>query len=46
MPNYVAPANNGSTGTFDGSTAMGALNYADQYQRTLEQNFPYVLQHF
>ena len=43
MPNYVAPANNGSTGTFDGSTAMGALNYADQYQRTLEQNFPYVL---
>lgn len=43
MPNYVAPANNGSTGTFDGSTAIGALNYADQYQRTLEQNFPYVL---
>ena len=43
MPNYVAPANNGSTGTFDGSTAIGNLNYADQYQRTLEQNFPYVL---
>jgi hypothetical protein len=43
MPNYVAPANNGSTGTFDGSNAIGALNYADQYQRTLEQNFPYVL---
>ena len=43
MPNYVAPANNGSTGTFDGSNAIGDLNYADQYQRTLEQNFPYVL---
>ena len=43
MPNYVAPANNGTTGTFDGSTAIGDLNYADQYQRTLEQNFPYVL---
>lgn len=43
MPNYVAPANNGSTGTFDGSNAIGALNYADQYQRALEQNFPYVL---
>lgn len=35
MP-YVAPANNGTT-------AMDALNYADDYQRSLEQNFPYVL---
>lgn len=44
MPtSYVAPANNGTTGTYDGSTAMGALNYADEYQRALEQNFPYVL---
>ena len=44
MPtSYVAPANNGTAGTFDGSTAMGALNYADKYQRALEQNFPYVL---
>lgn len=43
MP-YVAPANNGSTGTPDGgSTNFGALNYADEYQRSLEQNFPYVL---
>lgn len=33
---YVAPANNGTT-------AMSALNYADEYQRALEQNFPYVL---
>ena len=33
---YVAPANNGTT-------AMATLNYADQYQRALEQNFPYVL---
>ena len=40
---YVAPANNGTTGTYDGSTAMGSLNYADEYQRALEQNFPYVL---
>jgi hypothetical protein len=40
---YVAPANNGTTGTRDGSTAIGALNYADEYQRALEQNFPYVL---
>ena len=40
---YVAPANNGTTGTYDGSTAMGALNYATEYQRALEQNFPYVL---
>jgi hypothetical protein len=43
MANYVAPANNGSTGTYDGSNAIGALNYADKYQSTLEQNFPYVL---
>lgn len=44
MPtSYVAPANNGTTGTYDGSTAIGSLNYADNYQRTLEQNFPYVL---
>ena len=44
MPtSYVAPANNGTTGTYDGSTAIGALNYADKYQRALEQNFPYVL---
>lgn len=44
MPtSYVAPANNGTTGTYDGSTAMGSLNYADDYQRALEQNFPYVL---
>ena len=44
MPtSYVAPANNGTTGTYDGSTAMGALNYATEYGRTLEQNFPYVL---
>lgn len=40
---YVAPANNGTTGTYDGSTAMDALNYADEYQRALEQNFPWVL---
>lgn len=43
MAAYVAPANNGSTGTYNGSTAIGALNYADEYQRALEQNFPYVL---
>ncbi len=44
MPtSYVAPANNGTAGTYDGSTAMGSLNYADDYQRALEQNFPYVL---
>lgn len=44
MPtSYVAPANNGTTGTYDGSTAIGSLNYADEYQRALEQNFPYVL---
>ena len=44
MPtSYVAPANNGTAGTYDGSTAMGALNYADEYQRALEQNFPWVL---
>ena len=40
---YVAPANNGTTGTYNGSTAIDALNYADQYQRSLEQNFPWVL---
>lgn len=33
---YVAPANNGTT-------AQPGLNYADEYQRSLEQNFPYVL---
>lgn len=33
---YVAPANNGTT-------AQPALNYADEYQRALEQNFPWVL---
>lgn len=43
MASYVAPANNGTTGTYDGSTAMGKLNYADQYLSALEQNFPYVL---
>ena len=43
MPAYQAPANNGTTGTFNGSTAIGALNYADEYQRALQQNFPYVL---
>ena len=44
MPtSYVAPANNGTAGTYDGSTAMGSLNYADDYQRALEQNFPWVL---
>ena len=44
MPtSYVAPANNGTAGTRDGSTALPGLNYADNYQRTLEQNFPYVL---
>lgn len=43
MAEYIAPANNGSTGTYNGSTAIGALNYATEYQRALEQNFPYVL---
>lgn len=43
MAEYVAPANNGSTGTYDGTNAIGALNYADEYQRSLEQNFPWVL---
>jgi len=44
MPtSYVAPANNGTTGTKDGTYAIGALNYADEYQRALEQNFPWVL---
>ena len=40
---YVAPANNGTAGTKDGTYAMPALNYADDYQRSLEQNFPWVL---
>lgn len=44
MPtSYVAPANNGTTGTYDGSTAIGGLNYATEYSRALSQNFPYVL---
>lgn len=44
MPtSYVAPANNGTTGTFDGTYATGPLNYAVQYQRALSQMFPYVL---
>lgn len=43
MSAYQAPANNGTTGTYDGSNAIGALNYADEYQRALEQNFPWVL---
>ena len=44
MPtSYVAPANNGTTGTKDGTYAIPALNYADDYQRSLEQNFPWVL---
>lgn len=44
MPtSYVAPANNGTTGTKDGTYAIPALNYADEYMRSLEQNFPYVL---
>lgn len=44
MPtSYVAPANNGTAGTKDGTYAMPALNYADDYQRSLEQNFPWVL---
>lgn len=35
MP-YVAPANNGTTG-------MGAVNYATEYSRALAQAFPYTL---
>lgn len=35
MP-YVAPANNGTT-------AMGAVNYATEYSRALSQMWPYVL---
>ncbi len=35
MP-YVAPANNGTTG-------MGAVNYATEYSRALSQMWPYVL---
>lgn len=35
MP-YVAPANNGTTGS-------AALNYATEYSRALDQAFPYVL---
>lgn len=36
MPDYVAPANNGTT-------AMAGLNYATDYLRALSQMFPYVL---
>ena len=43
MADYVAPANNGSTGTYNGSTAIGALNYATEYSRALSQMWPYVL---
>ena len=44
MPtSYVAPANNGTTGTYNGSTAIGALNYATEYSRALSQMWPYVL---
>lgn len=43
MPQYVAPANNGTVGTRDGSTTIGGLNYAKKYERTLQQNFPWVL---
>lgn len=44
MPtSYVAPANNGTTGTVDGTYAIGGLNYAKKYERALSQNFPYVL---
>ena len=44
MPtSYVAPANNGTTGTYNGTTAIGALNYATEYSRALSQMWPYVL---
>ena len=44
MPtSYVAPANNGTTGTYNGSTAIGALNYATEYSRALSQMWPYTL---
>ena len=36
MPDYVAPANNGTT-------ASAALNYATEYSRALSQMWPYVL---
>lgn len=36
MPDYVAPANNGTT-------AQGALNYATEYSRALSQMWPYAL---
>lgn len=36
MPDYVAPANNGTT-------ASGAVNYATEYSRALAMAFPYVL---
>lgn len=36
MPDYVAPANNGTT-------SMAGLNYATDYLRALSQMFPYVL---
>lgn len=40
---YVSPANNGTPGTYDGSNAIGALNYAKEYSRALSQMWPYVL---
>lgn len=40
---YVSPANNGTSGTYDGSNAIGALNYAKEYSRALSQMWPYVL---
>ena len=40
---YVAPANNGTTGTYDGTNAIGALNYATEYSKALSQMWPYVL---
>ena len=36
MPDYVAPANNGTT-------AQGGINYATEYSRALSQMWPYVL---
>lgn len=40
---YVAPANNGTSGTYDGTNAIGALNYATEYSKALSQMWPYVL---
>ncbi len=40
---YVAPANNGTSGTYDGTNAIGALNYAKEYKNALSQMWPYVL---